>query len=157
MDQPTSLPAPFQTDAEIEALVAGFRACRLPKAAWTHQAHLATGLWFLDRMGLAQARRLLPDAIRQFNRSVGGANTATAGYHETITQFYLTVIEDFRRGLPAGSPLVDRVNAVVATLGDRRLPTRHFSEALLWSETARARWVEPDLLPLPAVEPGPTG
>ncbi|MBL8985822.1 MAG: hypothetical protein JNJ80_06115 [Gemmatimonadetes bacterium] len=141
----------------MEALVAGFRACQLPKAAWTHQAHLATGLWFLDRLGLAEARRLLPEAIRQFNLSVGGTNTATAGYHETITQFYLTVIEDFRRGLPAGSPLVDRVNAVVATLGDRRLPTRHFSEALLWSETARARWVEPDLLPLPAVEPGPTG
>lgn len=119
----------FQNDAEIEALVAAFRSRRLPKAAWTHQAHLATG----------------------------GANTATAGYHETITQFYLTIIEDFRRGFPAEASLVERVNAVITTLGDRRLPTRHYSEGLLWSPAARAQWVEPDLLPLPAVEPGPAG
>ncbi len=147
----------FQDDAEIEALVAAFRSRRLPKAAWTHQAHLATGLWFLERLGLAAARREVPEAIRQFNLATGGANTATAGYHETITQFYLTLIEDFRRRFPAEASLVERVNAVITTLGDRRLPTRHYSEGLLWSPAARAHWVEPDLLPLPAVEPGPAG
>jgi hypothetical protein len=32
---------------------------------------------------------------------------------------------------------------------DRRLPERHFSAGVLWSERARHEWVEPDLAPLP--------
>ena len=39
------------TDAELEDLVRRFAERTLPKAEWTHAAHLAVGLWHVSRYG----------------------------------------------------------------------------------------------------------
>ena len=87
---PDSNDRPFTSDPEVEALVAGFLATTLPKPVWTHRAHPTTGLWMVIRHGLDPARSLMPAAIKRFNEAVGGVNTATSGYHETITQNWVT-------------------------------------------------------------------
>ena len=62
---------------------------RLPKAEWTHEAHLATCAWLiLERREIAPEQDL-PDLIRRYNESVGGVNDETQGYHETITQVFI--------------------------------------------------------------------
>jgi len=43
------------TTTDIEGLVGRFLACTLPKAEWTHQAHLAVGAWHVDRYGPDEA------------------------------------------------------------------------------------------------------
>lgn len=129
-------------------MIAGFRAGTLPKGEWTHRAHLTGGLWFLEQFGLERARAMMPDAIRRFNVASGGENTATSGYHETITQFYLTIIDGFRRHYRGSGGFADRANALFDALGARDVPLRHYSAELLWSVEARARWIEPDLLPI---------
>ncbi|MFN3799004.1 MAG: hypothetical protein ACK4S5_16090, partial [Sphingobium yanoikuyae] len=74
------------TDDEIEALGTGFCACTLPKARWTHGAHFATALWLILRRPDIDAEIDMPGMIRRYNESVGGVNSDTSGYHETITQ-----------------------------------------------------------------------
>lgn len=147
---------------DYEQVTAAFQRLDLPKAAWTHRAHLAAGLWFVLHDGLAQARTRMPEAIRRYNASVGTLDTPTSGYHETITQLYLTLIDGWLRHWtgPARYPVM--AAALVEALDDRRIPLRYYSERRLWSPEARARWLEPDLIsdppapyesPVPALPP----
>lgn len=138
---------PLASDAELADLLAGFLARTLPKAAWTHRAHLNVGLALVAQHGVAAARTLMPEAIRRYNVASGGANTRTSGYHETLTQLYLTLIDRFLTDDPAGS-LAERANRLFEAWGDRGVPGRYYSEGLLWSVEARKRWVLPDLKPV---------
>jgi hypothetical protein len=147
-DEATPGDRPFITDEAVERLVGAFLAATLPKVGWTHRAHLAGGLWIVTRHGLDRARELMPEAIKRFNAATGTADTPTSGYHETITQFYLTVIDRFRRRTRRGSGLATQANELYDAFGDRELPLRHYSAGLLWSSEARLRWIRPDLAPI---------
>jgi hypothetical protein len=142
---------PFANDEELEALVSGFEDCSLPKPRWTHRAHLAVGLLYCDRMPAPVALALLRERIRRYNVASGGENTSTAGYHETITRFYIYIVRRFiaeEREQDEEGTLAERANRLFQRYGARDLPGRYYSEARLFSVEARASWVEPDLRPL---------
>ena len=117
----------------------------LPKAEWTHEAHLRAGLWHVRQHGAAAALELLRARIFSYNESVGTENSDTSGYHETITRFYVTVIDRFLAANDRAMPVDDLAARLLAELGDRRLPMRYYSEGRLFSPVARRSWVEPDL------------
>ena len=60
-----------------DALAEAFIACRLPKSRWTHQAHLAVGLWHVSRFGRAAALPRLRTGIRRLNDTHRTVNSAT--------------------------------------------------------------------------------
>ena len=131
-----------------EELVEAFIACTLPKKEWTHQAHLRVGLWHLLRHDAEEALALLRTRIQRYNTSHGTMNTDSSGYHETITRFYVWVIDRFLR-LADREKGVDQLAAdLIHRFGDRSLPLRHYSRERLFSVAARRQWVEPDLTPL---------
>lgn len=45
----------FQTDAEISILVEGFNSRTLAKEAWTHEAHLTIGIYFVYTFDFQEA------------------------------------------------------------------------------------------------------
>lgn len=143
----------FADDAAIRRIGEGLLACTLPRAEWTHEAHLAACAWIvLERPDIAPERDL-PAIIRSYNESVGGVNDDMQGYHETITQVSVRAV---RRALARseGRGLCERVNALLlAEEGRRDWPLLFFSRERLFSREARLGWVEPDLAPLPAVRP----
>ncbi len=130
------------TDAEIEGLVRGFEDCTLPKARWTHHAHLTVALWYLRRHPRAEAERRMRDGICRYNHSVGGSPTA---YHETITLAWLAVIGRFLGAADAERSDAELTRQLVAACGDKDHLLRYYSRAALFSEDARQRWVPPDL------------
>ena len=134
----------------LAELAAQFLAATLPRAQWTHQAHLRVGAWHVDRFGAAEALPRLRQAIRRLNDAHGTANTPTGGYHETVTAAYVTLIEAFFSATSdAGEPLDDRVERLLAgPLADRAVLLRFWSRETLMSPAARAAWVAPDLAPL---------
>jgi hypothetical protein len=147
----TLVPAdrPFASDEELEAVVSGFENGSLPKARWTHRVHLAVGLVYCDRMPAPVALALLRERIRRYNVASGGENTSTAGYHETITRFYVYIVRRFiAESREDEGTLAGRANRLFQRFGARDLPRRYYSEARLFSVEARASWVEPDLRPL---------
>jgi hypothetical protein len=141
---------PFNDPSEIARLLSGFEDCSLPKPLWTHRAHLAVALYYCERLPHDRALELMRDGIRRYNLATGGANTEGSGYHETITRFYVWLVDYcVRTGKLEGGDLASRVNALVARYGARDLPLQHWSRERLMSVEARREWVEPDLLGLP--------
>ncbi len=128
-------------------LAQNFIDLRLPKAEWTHEAHLRVGLWHALRHGDPETLDLLRERIRRYNAATGGENTATAGYHETITRFYVGVIRDFVRSADVARTVDELAVELIERYGDRALPLRYYSRERLFSTEARLGWVEPDLVP----------
>lgn len=131
------------------SIARGFCDRTLPKAQWTHEAHLRVGLWHLLHYASPEALTLLRERIRQYNVVCGVANTEASGYHETITQFYVRVISHFLEEQDASQPVDQLAEALLGKWGDRNLPYVYYSKERLMSKEARQRWVEPDLAQLP--------
>ena len=143
-------PRLFADDEAIRRIGEGLLDRTLPRPEWTHEAHLAACAWIvLKRPDLAPERDL-PGIIRGYNESVGGVNSDSEGYHETITQVSIRAV---RAALARseGRGLCERVNALLlAPEGRRDWPLRFYSAELLFSVEARRGWVEPDCCPLAA-------
>ena len=142
-------PRLFADDEAVRRLGEAMLARTLPKAEWTHEAHLATCLWLLLERPDILPERDLPALIRRYNESVGGVNDETQGYHETITQISIRGARAFLARTDAALPLAERVNALLrAPEGRRDWPLRFYSHERLFSKEARLGWVEPDLAAL---------
>jgi hypothetical protein len=136
-------------DETLSTLAAQFVACTLPSEAWTHHAHLTVGLWHVERYGADGALSRLRDGIRRLNDSHGTANSATSGYHETVTRAFVALLAQFNERCPIEMSLAERSAALVASgLADKRVLLYFYSSETLHSSRARARWIEPDLAPL---------
>ena len=143
-------PRLFASDAEIAHLGERFLALVLPKAEWTHEAHLATTSWLLMRRTDVDVDRQLPDLIRRYNESVGGVNSDTEGYHETITRVFLHSVRLFLAEADLTEPLHELVNQLLLSpMGRRDWPLRFYSRERLLSVEARRVFVEPNLAALP--------
>ena len=137
---------------DVERLSARFTRCAIPEKEWTHAAHLAVGAWHVDRYGREEALARLRTGIRRLNESHGGVNSATDGYHETITAAYVELLAQFLERAPAGTPLPVRIAALYDTpLASPRALSAFYTTERLMSTTARAVWVEPDVAPLSGV------
>lgn len=143
-------PRLFVDDAAIIHIGEGLIARSLPRAEWTHEAHLAACLYIVrDRTDLVPERDM-PAIISQYNESLGGVNDDTQGYHETITQAFIRAVRLHLAVRPTSEPLTASVNALLTgDYGARDWPLRHYSSALLFSTAARRAFVEPDLAPFP--------
>ncbi len=132
------------SEEAIEALVAAFEAGTLPKARWTHEAHLVVALWTLEQRPFNVALDHLRIRIRAYNEATGTANTDHSGYHETLTVHFLRGVSGHIARHP-GWPLADSLAALLASpLADRDWPLAAYSRARLESIEARRGWLEPD-------------
>ena len=143
-------PEPFADEAQIAQIAQGLIDRTLPKARWTHAAHFAAACWLLRRRPDLDLAAVMPQLIRDYNAAVGGINSDTEGYHETITQASLRAARAFLDGRPADEPLNESVNALLASpLGQPDWLLEYWSHERLFSVRARRGWAAPDLKPLP--------
>ena len=128
----------------------GLLARSLPKAEWTHEAHLAATTYLLLDHPEIDLDTALPGLIRAYNESVGGVNDDTQGYHDTITRAYLHGVRLFLSEANPAAPINDLINDLLhSPMGRRDWPLRFWSKDRLMSVEARRGWVEPDLAVLP--------
>jgi hypothetical protein len=143
-------PRLFTCDAAVVRLGEGLVARDLGRADWTHEAHLAATTYLLLERPDLDLEAELPGLIRRFNESVGGVNSDSEGYHETITRLFLHGVRLFLAEADAGEPLYALVNRLLLSpMGARDWPLRFYSPKLLFSVEARRSFVAPDLAPLP--------
>ena len=82
--------------------------------------------------------------------SVGGVNSDTEGYHETITRVFLRGVRLFLAEADPKEPLHELVNELLLSpMGRRDWPLRFYSPQRLFSVTARREWVPPDIASIP--------
>ena len=73
--------------------IAQLEECTLPRAKWTHDVHLITGMYIVfsyEKRALAEMKT----RIWRYNEVVGKGNENT-GYHETLTVFWLWAVRQF--------------------------------------------------------------
>jgi hypothetical protein len=143
-------PRLFNSDAEIEHIGEGLLARTLPRPKWTHEAHLAATTYLLLRRPDIDLDQELPGLIRRYNESVGGVNSDSEGYHETITRVFLHGVRLFLSEVDASKPLHELINdLLLSPMGQRDWPLRFYSAERLLSVEARREFIEPDLQALP--------
>ena len=143
-------PRPFTSDDAVVRIGEGLLARTLPRADWTHEAHLAATVWLLTRRPDVDVDAELPAIIRAYNESVGGVNSDSEGYHETITRLFLHGVRLFLAEADTSQPLHELVNELLLSpMGRRDWPLRFYSPERLFSVEARRGFVPPDLAALP--------
>ncbi len=139
----------YASEAAISHIGEGFLNCTLPRAEWTHGAHWAATFWIMAHQPDIDPERDMPGLIRRYNESVGGVNSDTEGYHETITQASLIVARGFLAQQTDHPLLHELCNRLFASrFGKSDWLLEHWSQEMLFSVKARKEWVAPDVKPL---------
>ena len=140
----------FNSDAEVERVGEGLLSRTLPREEWTHEAHLAATTYLLLRRPEIELDVELPGLIRGYNESVGGVNSDSEGYHETITRVFLHGVRLFLSDASRSAPVHELVNELLLSpMGRRNWPLGFYSRDHLLSVEARRDFVAPDLASLP--------
>ena len=71
----------FATDDEVATLVRAFESATIPASEFTHAAHIAVALSYLETFSPEQALQRMREKIRSFAAHRGVSNL----YHETLT------------------------------------------------------------------------
>ncbi len=142
------LALPSADDLEILALVDSFERCIVPREEWNHRAHLVYALVMLLRHGPADGAREIREGILRYNRAQQIEQTLTGGYHESLTHFYICLVQRYVEECDASRALHELADELWDRFGDHELPYRYYSRERLSSWEARIAWVEPDLRPL---------
>jgi hypothetical protein len=134
----------FKSEQEIAAIVRGLTSCTTAVTDFPHRSHLVLAAWYLRNATVPEALQKMRASILNFldHYQIEGK------YNETITLFWIIIVERCLRELDPSLSLLERTNDVVEALSDSRLMFEYYSEQLLWSEQAMGEWVEPDLKPL---------
>jgi hypothetical protein len=134
-------PRLFDSDSELEALLAAFDEARIPRHLWTHREHLAVAtLYVLQQRGLDAIR----SGIQRLNEANGVPQTPNGGYHETVTVVWMKLIGDRVGAESYPGPLV-AVNDILDAFGDKHYLLAYYSRDRINSVEARYGWVEPDI------------
>jgi hypothetical protein len=135
----------FASDTEVAALVSAFENATIPASEFTHVAHIAVALSYLDSFSPDEALQRMREKIRFFAAHHGVTNL----YHETLTTFWMRLLEHVASTSDVDLPLWQRINLIVEDWTKRRPVDAHYSRELITSQAARDRWIPPDRLPIP--------
>jgi len=139
---PASPTAFLDTRESFDAFVKSWEGGELPKAAWTHEAHVAMGACYVVRYG-SSAVDELRRGIKRHNAAVGTLDTATSGYHETLTCFWTGVVSRLVKA--CSDPWLAARRAVEKVGRERDLHRLYYSADVVRDAKARASYVPPDL------------
>jgi hypothetical protein len=137
----------YRSGDEIEAVVSGFENCTLPDSEFNHAAHLIVALSYLHRSRLTvpQAAVRIRAALYRFLDHYGEDRQK---YNETITLFWVKLVDSFLEQTDTTRPLADIANEMIESVGSSQTIYNYYSKERLSSEEARKTWIEPDVKPL---------
>lgn len=131
--------------ADDEGFRQAFEACRFPPADFDHRAHVRLAYVYLVDHGVDDAVERMRNALHAFLTHNG---VDISKYHETITRAWIMAVRHFMEKDPGADAAGAFIDANPMLL-DSRIMLTHYSAELLFSDTARARFVEPDRDPIP--------
>ncbi len=135
------------SETSLREFVRQWELHALPKAEWTHAAHVAVCAFYAATFGPAKALRRMREGIPLYNVAVGGQNTEDSGYHETLTCLWAKIVGDFVAARQFASPFA-AVEATVLRYGqERKLHEMFYTFDVVADRRARREWVPPDKLP----------
>jgi hypothetical protein len=133
----------FKDEKEIAEVVRGFEDTTISRDAWKHAEHLTVALHYLTLHDIETATEKMRTGIFKLLAAFGVDLTKEMPYHETLTVFWMRTVAEFNAS-KNGDSLLDKANGLVAEY-DKDYPLQFYSKDSLFSDEARARFVEGDL------------
>ena len=136
----------YKSEMEILDLIEKFETATISREAWSHAEHLTVGLYYLSHHDFDTATSKMRNGI--FNLLTNGFSVdllKEMPYHETLTVFWMRILDNYLKN-KNGNSIASKANEVVEMYG-KDYPLRFYSREFLFSEEARAAFVEPDLEP----------
>jgi hypothetical protein len=133
----------YKTENEILALVKSFERGTIARADWRHAEHLTVAFYYLSHHDFDGALTKMREGIFNLLKSFGVDLTKEMPYHETLTVFWMRTVRDFALS-KNGASMLEKANELVECF-NKDYPLRFYSRELLFSEKARAGFVEADL------------
>jgi len=128
----------------ILALVRSFEDATVARDDWKHAEHLIVALHYLSEHDIETATEKMRSGIFKLLTDGFGVDLSKEmPYHETLTVFWMRTVADFNAS-KNGTSLPDKVRQLVGTF-DKDYPLQFYSRDYLFSDEARAAFVEPDL------------
>ena len=125
-----------------------FEACGWPLEQWHHRDHIKLAYLYLRCCSLDEAMTRIRAGIKAHNAAHGLPDSLTSGYHETMTQAWLRLVHlAVCEYGPAES--ADAFYEQHPELSQKKTLRLFYSRERFVSDEAKARFVEPDLAPLP--------
>jgi hypothetical protein len=134
----------YEHENEVLSLVRSFEEATVSRDDWKHAEHLVVGLYYLTLHDLETATAKMREGI--LNLLVKGFDvdlTKEMPYHETITVFWMRTLDEYNRSTNGASLLEKAIE--VANKWDKDFPLKYYTRELLFSDAARAAFIEGDL------------
>jgi hypothetical protein len=133
----------YKTENDIFAVVKAFEGGTISRDAWRHAEHLTVALYYLSKHDFETSLVKMRDGIFNLLRAFEVDLTKEMPYHETMTVFWMRTAFDFKNS-KNGASIVEICNELIEKF-DKDYPLKFYSCELLFSDAARAKFVEPDL------------
>ena len=127
-----------------EEFLKAFEDCTLEE--FHHRDHIRMAWMYLREFGYEVGSRKVKEGIQRF----AAAKNATTLYHETITEFWIRLVQHGIEENPQIENYAEFFDSFWA-LRDSKSIFRHYTKDFLMSDPARAEWRDPDLLELPQI------
>jgi hypothetical protein len=124
---------------------AAFEAGAYAPADFSHRAHVRLAYVYLAGSDVDAALERMRAALVSFLAHHG---IPAAKYHETLTRAWILAVHHFMHRSPETSSADDFIERNPLLL-DTKIMLTHYSAELLFSDAARAGFVEPNLDPIP--------
>jgi hypothetical protein len=126
-----------------------FEIGAVTREEFNHRAHVRLAYICLAGSDTDAAAARMHQGLLGFLQHHG---VPAAKYHETLTRAWILAVRHFMESAP-DSASADAFIAHNPALLDSKIMLTHYSADRLFSDEARARFVEPDLEPIPRYEP----
>lgn len=133
----------YKTEDEIFIVVKTFEDGTISRDDWKHAEHLTVALFYLSHHDYDTAYGKMRSGIFNLLKAFEVDLKKEMPYHETMTVFWLRAVADFANS-KNGASMLEKTNELVEKF-DKDYPLRFYSRELLFSEEARAKFIEADL------------
>ncbi|MGC2235300.1 MAG: hypothetical protein WA584_04020 [Pyrinomonadaceae bacterium] len=133
----------YTTDDEICAIVESFEDGTISRDDWKHAEHLTVALYYLSNHDFETSLRMMREGIFNLLKAFEVDLTKEMPYHETMTVFWIRTVYDFKNS-KNGASMVEICSELTGKF-DKDYPLKFYSRELLFSDEARAKFVEGDL------------
>jgi hypothetical protein len=134
----------FTNDEEVRELVRAFEEATVLPSQFHHCAHIAVALTYLAEASVDDATVRMRQTLQKFTQR-HGVNV----YHETVTRFWMKLLDHLANTHYRDMPLWRRINLIVERWAVTDPIAAHYSHSVISSRAARETWIAPDRLPLP--------
>ena len=142
-------PPPYETAfANDTSFIEAFESRTLPFAEWVHSAHIRMAWIYLTRHGFDGALTRAREGIKAYNQANKVVDAPLSGYHETITQAWLRVVNATIRGQDPCATSMEFLEAQ-PHLRARTLLRVFYSKTRMLSPQAKTEFLPSDLAALP--------